>query len=154
MQNLKNERHKRILTLIDERAVDTQEEMLRLLRQDGFHVTQATVSRDLKELDLTKILNKDGVYCYAVNPLQGHAKNARLNSAIVDSIIRVDYSMNNVVLKTYPGMAQAVASAVDAMSLQNVLGCVAGDDTIIIVTRDEASSQEVVEVLREGTKNR
>jgi transcriptional regulator of arginine metabolism len=152
MQTLKNERHKRILALIEERPVDTQEEMLRLLRQDGFHVTQATVSRDLRELDLTKILSKDGIYCYAVNPLQGHAKNARLNSAIVDSITRMDYSMNNVVLKTYPGMAQAVASAVDGMSLPNVLGCVAGDDTIILVTRDEATSAEVVQILREGMK--
>jgi transcriptional regulator of arginine metabolism len=103
-------------------------------------------------LDLTKILSKDGIYCYAVNPLQGHAKNARLNSAIVDSITRMEYSMNNVVLKTYPGMAQAVASAVDGMSLPNVLGCVAGDDTIILVTRDEATSAEVVQILREGMK--
>ena len=78
--------------------------------------------------------------------------NGRLKGAMADSIVHVDYSMNNVVIKTYPGMAQAVAFAVDSMNMHGILGCVAGDDTIILVTRDTQSSAEISEKIRELMK--
>ena len=149
---MKNERQNRILELVAAHEIETQDEMLELLRKDGYAVTQATVSRDLKELMLSKALTARGTYRYCVNPARSHTGNVRLNNAMVDSIIHVDYSMNNVVLKTYPGLAQAVASSVDAMNMHQVLGCVAGDDTIIIVTRDEESSAQISEKIRELMK--
>ncbi|MBR2353232.1 MAG: arginine repressor [Clostridia bacterium] len=149
---MKTERQNRILELVAEHEIETQEEMLALLRADGYAVTQATVSRDLKELMLTKTLTARGTYRYSVNPTRTHTGNARLNNAMVDSIIHVDYSMNNVVIKTFPGLAQAVASAIDAMNMHQVLGSVAGDDTIIIVTRDEESSVAISETVRELIK--
>ena len=149
---MKTERQNRILELVAEHEIETQEEMLELLHADGYAVTQATVSRDLKELMLSKALTARGTYRYCVAPTRTHPGNVRLNNAMVDSIIHVDYSMNNVVLKTYPGLAQAVASSVDAMNMHQILGCVAGDDTIIIVTRDEKSSAVISETIRELMK--
>lgn len=145
---MKNERQKRILELIAEHEIETQEEMLDFLRNEGFSVTQATVSRDLKELMLTKTLTPSGSYRYCVNVSGKHKGTVRLNNAMADSILHVNYSLNNVVLKTYPGLAQAVASSVDAMNMSNVLGCVAGDDTIIIVTQNEESSAKISESIR------
>ena len=122
------------------------------LRADGYMVTQATVSRDLKELKLTKALTARGTYRYCLSAGRSHTGNGRLNNAMADSILHVDYSMNNVVIKTYPGLAQAVASAVDSLNMHNILGCVAGDDTIILVTRDTESSEEISRKIRELMK--
>ena len=149
---MKSERQNRILELVSKYEIETQEEMMERLRSEGYMVTQATVSRDLKELKLTKALTARGNYRYCVNPGRNHTGNVKLNNAMVDSIVFVDYSMNNVVIKTYPGLAQAVASAVDALNMHSILGCVAGDDTIIIVTRDEEGSAEISEKIRELMK--
>ena len=137
---MKSQRHARILELVSKYEIETQEDMMTRLLEDGFKVTQATVSRDLKELKLTKTLTARGTYRYAVNTARQHTGSVKLNNAMVDSIIQVDYSLNNVVIKTYPGLANAVASGVDALNMHSILGCVAGDDTIIIITRDEESS--------------
>ena len=124
------------------------------LRDEGFAVTQATVSRDLRELQLTKSLTARGTYRYSVNSTKNHMRNnAKLSSAMVDSVTNVDYSMNNVVIKTYPGMAQAVASGIDAMNMQDILGSVAGDDTIIIITKNEESSALIRERILDIMKN-
>ncbi len=149
---MKNERQNRILELVAKYEIETQEEMMERLRADGYMVTQATVSRDLKELKLTKALTARGTYRYCLSTGRTHTGNMRLNNAMADSILHVDYSMNNVVIKTYPGLAQAVASAVDALNMHNILGCVAGDDTIILVTRDEESSEEISRKIRELMK--
>ncbi len=149
---MKSQRHARILELISKYEIETQEEMMAFLQNEGFRVTQATVSRDLKELKLTKTLTARGTYRYSVNTARYSTGSVKLNNAMVDSITHVDYSFNNVVVKTYPGMAQAVASAVDALNMHSVLGCVAGDDTIIIVTRDEASSKDISQKITELMK--
>ena len=133
---MKSERQTRILELIEKYEIETQEEMINRLRSEGYMVTQATVSRDLKELKLTKTLTSRGTYCYSVSSRAVRAGNVNLNTAMAESITGVDYSCNNVVVKTYPGLAQAVASSVDAMNMSGILGCVAGDDTIIIVTKN------------------
>ena len=149
---MKSERQNRILELITKYEIDTQEDMMERLRAEGYVVTQATVSRDMKELKLTKALTARGNYRYCANTGRSGGGNVKLNSLMVDSITTVDYSMNNVVIKTYPGMAQAVASAVDALNMHSILGCVAGDDTIILVTRGEDSSAQLSEKIRELMK--
>ena len=151
---MKSERQARILELITQFEIETQDEMMNRLRDEGFAVTQATVSRDLRELQLTKSLTARGTYRYSVNSTKNHMRNnAKLSSAMVDSVTNVDYSMNNVVIKTYPGMAQAVASGIDAMNMQDILGSVAGDDTIIIITKNEESSALIRERILDIMKN-
>ena len=149
---MKSQRQQRILELISRYEIETQEDMMSRLLTEGFKVTQATVSRDLKELKLTKTLTARGTYRYAVNTARQHTGSVKLNNAMVDSIIQVDYSLNNVVIKTYPGLANAVASGVDALNMHSILGCVAGDDTIIIITRDEESSAELSQTLTDLMK--
>ncbi len=149
---MKNERQSRILELVSQYEIETQEDMMERLRAEGYMVTQATVSRDLKELKLTKSLTAGGTYRYSVATGRSQTGNGRLKGAMADSIVHVDYSMNNVVIKTYPGMAQAVAFAVDSMNMHGILGCVAGDDTIILVTKDTQSSAEISEKIRELMK--
>ena len=151
---MKSERQARILELITQFEIETQDDMMNRLREEGFAVTQATVSRDLRELQLTKSLTSRGTYRYSVNSTKNHMRNnAKLSSAMVDSVTNVDYSMNNVVIKTYPGMAQAVASGIDAMNMQDILGSVAGDDTIIIITKNEESSALIRERILDIMKN-
>lgn len=140
---MKSQRHARILELVSKYEIETQEDMMSRLQSEGFKVTQATVSRDLKELKLTKTLTARGTYRYSVNHGRQHAGSGKLNSAMVDSITQVDYSLNLVVIKTYPGLAQAVASAVDALNMHSILGSVAGDDTIIVVTRSVEDAKEI-----------
>ena len=151
---MKSKRQERILELISKYEIDTQDEMMSRLRADGFKVTQATVSRDMKDLKLTKALTARGTYRYCAGNgrIATPNLNVKFNSAMVDSITHVDYSMNNVVVKTYPGMAQAVASGIDALNIHSVLGCVGGDDTIIIVTRDEDSSEVISKKIMELMK--
>ena len=149
---MKSKRQERILELIQKHEIETQDDMMNRLREEGFTVTQATVSRDLKELKLTKTLTSRGTYRYS-QPSRHHiASNAKLSRAMVDSITHVDYSLNTVVLKTYPGMAQAIASGVDSLQHKTILGCVAGDDTIIVVTETEAGAEELCWQLRELMK--
>ena len=146
---MKSQRQNRILELVSKYEIETQEDMMSRLQSEGFKVTQATVSRDLRELKLTKTLTARGTYRYSVNSGRAHAGNVRLNNAMVDSIVQVEYSFNNVVVKTYPGLAAAVASAIDAMNMSNILGCVAGDDTIITVARDVELAIESIYKLRD-----
>ena len=152
---MKSERQQRIRELIVEFDIETQDEMMNRLREEGFAVTQATVSRDMREMKLTKVLDASGRYRYANAPERHHSTgNAHLSDTMIASITGVDYSMNNVVIKTYPGMAQAVASGLDAMNMNEVIGCVAGDDTIIVVTRDMAGAATVSERIEDMVAQR
>ena len=149
---MKNERQARILEMVSRYDVQTQDEITERLVAEGFKVTQATVSRDLKDLKLTKTMTPSGKYRYSAARGHEHVGMVRLNNAMLESIVSVNYSMNNVVLKTFPGLAQAVASSVDQLNLESILGCVAGDDTIIIVTLDEESSREISYKIKEMMK--
>ncbi len=146
---MKNERQTRILELVKQYDLNTQEDITELLKAEGFKVTQATVSRDLKELKLTKSMSSAGRYRYV--PHRGHDQMGmiKLNTTMLGSIVDVRFSMNTVVIKTYPGLAQAVASGVDTMNMDSILGCVAGDDTIIVVTTDGESAQDLGDKLKE-----
>jgi len=124
-----------IIDIISNRRISTQEELCQILKDSGYDVTQATVSRDVKELQLIKIPDSQGYY-YALpdnSPiLNSHERMRRL---FKDSVTSIDYSENIVVIKTLPGAAQSIASLIDAAELENVLGTVAGDDTIFIVVK-------------------
>ena len=145
---MKSDRQNAMLELISRQEIETQEEMITKLRELGYEVTQATVSRDIRDLKLTKTLTARGTYRYVRNNAHHHANAVKLNNAVSDSITSIDYSANIVVLKTYPGLAMAVASGIDAMNIPNVLGCIGGDDTIMIVTRGEEASSEICEMIR------
>lgn len=135
---MKLSRHSKILDLISKYNIDTQEELARRLSEDGYNVTQATVSRDIKNLKLVKVLDDKGVYKYAQSGSKDTtASDKNLNSILVNSVVKVDSALNIVVIKTHSGMAQAVGYVIDSLGLDEILGCVAGDDTILCVTRTE-----------------
>ena len=146
---MRNQRHDAIISLISEKNIETQQELTSYLSSVGFDVTQATVSRDIKELRLIKKLNKDGRYVYAtsaVNEVPGITDE--MSIILSKSIVGVDYALNTVVIKTLAGMAQGAASVLDAMHLSECLGTIAGDDTIFVVTRSEDASEKFCKKLK------
>lgn len=150
---MKSERQNAIIDLITRYEIETQEDMINRLRQAGYDATQATVSRDIRELKLTKVLTAHGTYRYVKNHTRHHSHNIKFNNAVVDSIISVDYAENIIILKTYPGLGMAVASGVDALNIPKILGCIGGDDTIMIVARDKESAGEISEKIKELMKS-
>ncbi|WP_085833380.1 arginine repressor [Clostridium merdae] len=145
---MKTRRHTKILELISEYQVDTQEELLRRLKDAGFDVTQATVSRDIKELRLVKILSADGKYRYANNQEPSRDISGIFYSLFEDSAIEVDNAMNLVVIKCLTGMANAVCAALDGLRWEKVVGTVAGDDTLLVITKTPETALELKEDLK------
>ena len=127
---MKTERHARIIDLINMYEIDTQEELADYLQKDGFSVTQATISRDIKELGVIKITLPNRATKYCVLDRTGDTAPGRLLAVFSNSIISVNQAMNIIVIKTLPGMANAAASALDSMHLEECVGTIAGDDTI------------------------
>ena len=146
---MRNERHEAILSLIKTNNIETQQDLTNLLSSVGFDVTQATVSRDIKELRLVKKLNNDGRYIYVSNTT-GDTDGISDEMAIIlaKSVISTDYALNTVVIKTLSGMAQGAASVLDAMHFPECLGTIAGDDTIFVVTRSEEASCKLCKKLK------
>lgn len=146
---MKRLRQQKILQIIKDRAVTSQRDLVAALAEAGFKVTQATVSRDIRELGLVKV-PVDGVLKYVAPSSQG--KNARLESRlrrlIRDAVVGVETSENLVVVKTFPGAAQGVASAIDQVEWPGVVGTVAGDDTFLIVVKPRSRAAEVRNRLR------
>lgn len=145
---MKSNRQKKILEIVNRFHVETQDDLIDRLMTEGFMVTQATVSRDIRELQLTKVLTNRGTYRYIAPKREDMAVGIKFNAALVDSIISVEYALNMVVIKTYPGLAQAVAAGVDNLTIAEVLGCVAGDDTIMVCTKNEDSAKSISERIR------
>ena len=147
---MKKGRQERILELITKYEVETQDDLMDMLRIDGYKVTQATISRDIRDLDLVKVTTPDGAYKYVVSHVSnGGASNvSTMKNPIVHSVISITCAQNLIVIKTNPGMAQAVGLFVDRMHDGDIIGCVAGDDTILIVTLDNGAAQVVSEKLR------
>ena len=150
---MKSDRQTRILELISQQNIETQEELTRILKDEGFKVTQATISRDLRDLKLAKELTAKGTYRYAAPTQRTHTSNVKIHNAMADSILSVKYSMNNVVIKTYPGLAGAVAASFDSLHIDTVLGCVAGDDTIIVITQSTEASADISAKIKELMKS-
>ncbi len=139
----KLERHQRILSLITHNNISTQTELTERLVAAGFDVTQATVSRDLQELRIVKSVGEGGVYRYEAPKEEAKSNDDRHEAVLRQCLLNVDYAMNIVVLKTLTGAAQAVAYALDMYVMEEVLGTIAGDDTIMMVVRSEASARSV-----------
>ena len=131
---MKTKRHRKILEIIKENIVGTQEELAEMLKQDGFQVTQATVSRDIKELALIKIAYGEDQYRYSL-PTEVTVSEARLRFMLKEFVLNYAASNNILVVRTAPGNANAVASALDNAQWAEILGSVAGDDTILVVAR-------------------
>lgn len=134
---MKSQRQAKILEIISNKNVETQEQLLAELQDAGFRGTQATISRDIKELRIVKELTSLGTYRYATssNELSG-TFSARLNTIFRECVVSFDYAQNLIVIRTLPGLANAAASAIDAMNMSTVVGSLAGDDTVMIVMRD------------------
>lgn len=146
---MKVRRQRKILEIIRSRPIETQEELVLALRQEGFDVTQATVSRDIKELGLVK-LPRENAFCYSAPDERAVARRAeRLRHVFRHSVVGVDYSENLVLVKTLPGEAQGVAAAIDRAGWPEVLGTVAGDDTILVVVKPKEVTGSVCQRFRE-----
>lgn len=134
---MKSQRQAKILEIISNKNIETQEQLLAELQAEGFRGTQATISRDIKELRIVKELTSLGAYRYTVSSNDlGSSFSARLNTIFRECVISVDYAQNMIVVRTLPGLASAAGSAIDAMNLNTIVGTLAGDDTVMIVMRD------------------
>ena len=142
---MKTTRHNKILELINKYPITTQEELIDYLRADGYDVTQSTVSRDIKQLRLTKTLLADGKYRYQASPSAEKGAKNNFHTICSSSVISVETAMNIVVVKTFSGMAQAACAALDMMSFDVIVGTLAGDDTIMVVCKDIEAAQKCTE---------
>ncbi len=151
---MKKARHKKILSLINEYNIDRQEVLLEYLNNEGFKVTQATVSRDIKELNLVKIVSSNGEYKYAQNTIVQDTKATftRFDYIFSESIKSVDYAMNTVVIKCHTAMAQAACEMFDSLYWDGVVGTLAGENTIFIIVRNEEKARALCEKLKQYIK--
>ncbi len=142
---MKKKRHEKIIDLITQYEVETQEELVDRLRADGYEVTQATVSRDIRELKLSKISNGRGRQKY----VSFHEEEAHLGDkyarVLKEGYVSMELAQNLLVLKTVSGMAMAVAAAVDAMKIEEIVGCIAGDNTVMMAMRSVQDARVVME---------
>ena len=135
---MKSQRQAKILEIISTTNVETQEQLLAALQAEGFRGTQATISRDIKELRIVKELTSLGTYRYTTSASEVTGSfSARLNTIFRECVIGFDYAQNIIVIRTLPGLASAAGSAIDAMNLSIVVGSLAGDDTVMVVMRDD-----------------
>ena len=141
---MKARRQAEILSIIQDNDIETQDQLLEKLREKGMKSTQATISRDIKELHLVKELTSRGAYKYAVSQKNTSLNVAgRLNTIFRESVTSFDFAQNIVVLKTMPGLASAACSAIDGMHLPNMVGSLAGDDTSILIMRTTRDAEEL-----------
>ncbi len=140
---MKGKRHLKIREIIANKEIDTQDELVDELRNAGFNVTQATVSRDIKELHLVKVPLENGKYKYSLpadqrfNPLQ------KLKRTLSDSFIGIDYTENLIVMKTLPGNANAIGALIDNLQWDTIMGSICGDDTCLIICRTKEGAKEI-----------
>jgi transcriptional regulator of arginine metabolism len=155
----KSDRLKAILEIIYTKAIETQDDLVNVLKSQGFNATQATVSRDVKELKLAKTILSDGRYAYTADPFtsQPHPSgkvSEQFFNLLNSGFKSVEFASNIVIVKTTAGMASPFALAIDQMKWPEVLGTVAGDDTILIVTRSLGSSAELAKRLKKLKQNK
>ena len=150
---MKNDRQSRILEIIEREPIDTQEQLQQRLQEEGITCTQATISRDIKQLHLIKEPSGQGKYRYAVSVQRNRLNVAdKLRTIFRESIVSVDYAQNIVVIKTMAGLANAAAAALDSMSIPYMVGSLAGDDTALLVMRDTESARSFCDEIHEMLK--
>ena len=150
---MKNDRQSKILEIIEREPIDTQEQLQQRLQEQGITCTQATISRDIKQLHLIKEPMGQGKYRYAVYVQRNRLNVAdKLRTIFRESIVSVDYAQNIVVIKTMAGLANAAAAALDSMSIPYMVGSLAGDDTAMLVMRDTDSARSFCDEIHEMLK--
>lgn len=141
---MKISRHAKILEIINNKEIETQEELVEELRKIGMDVTQATISRDIKELKLVKVLTKDGKYKYASMSQSDNYLTEKLVNIFSQAVLSIDYVNNMIVVKTLSGSASAAAEAIDTLKLDGIVGTIAGDNTIFVLARSNEKAEEIV----------
>ena len=141
---MKKRRQAEILSIINEQSIENQEMLIKALAQRGYKVTQATVSRDINELNIEKNINADGINCYS----QESRSIKKFDTIFQQAIISVDYAMNIVCMKCHSGLANAACATFDIMNPEYVVGTIAGDDTVFILVRTEADAKALCEKLK------
>lgn len=147
----KNYRQEKILSIIEEFDIGTQEELLDKLNECGFNVTQATVSRDIKALNLIKIQDNTGRYKYASVKKDGDSAE-KYDAILSHSVISIDFAGNITVVKCYPGMANAACASIDALHFEKSIGSIAGDDTIFILNKTPEAAEELAQTIKKSIK--
>lgn len=145
---MKKKRHEMIVELVEKENIETQEELAERLREAGYGVTQATVSRDIRELKLSKIATAHGRQKYIVLQRDDVQISEKYTRVLRDGLLSMDRAQNILVIRTVSGMAMAVAAAIDALKLKEIVGCIAGDDTIFAAIRTEEDTINVMDKLR------
>lgn len=145
---MKLKRHSKIIELIEKHEVETQEELADRLNQEGFNVTQATVSRDIRELKLTKISGNDGKQRYVILKQPDALLSDKYIRILRNGFLSMDMAQNILVIKTVSGMAMAVAAAIDAIHFSEIVGCIAGDDTLMCAVRTVEDTAAVMDKIR------
>lgn len=146
---MKKKRQAVILELIKNNDIETQEELARMLSQEGFTTTQGTISRDIRELKLTKISGSNKKQKYAPLAVDNPQVSDKYKRVLSEGILSMDYAQNILVIKTVSGMAMACAAALDSISISGILGCIAGDDTIMCVVRESDMVDTVISSINE-----
>ena len=139
---MKKRRQEAILEIIEKYDLSTQDELLQKLKDSGFDATQATGSRDIKELRLVKTMGANGQYKYAVTKTESDELLSKFRSIFAQSVVSADYAGNTIVIRCYTGMAQAACAAFDSMHWEGLVGTLAGDDTVFCVMRDNEAAAE------------
>lgn len=152
---MKDKRQAKILEIVSQERVETQEQLLQILHEAGFSATQSTVSRDIKELGLVKSPIGDGRSAYQQLAGQaGFSLTDRMLRTLRNALLEIDYSGNFVILKTFTGAAQAAAAALDKLDYSEIMGTIAGDDTILVIVREADQAEAVTQRLRQLMDNR
>lgn len=145
---MKIARHAKIYEIIQHKNIETQEELAEQLKNTGFDVTQATVSRDIKELKLIKVLGDAGRYKYATNVTRDNFQSNKLVKIFSQTVLNVEKVDKFIVIKTIAGSASAAAEAIDSLGFDGIAGTIAGDNTIFVLVRDELSAQQLLQKIK------
>ncbi|MFO6496169.1 MULTISPECIES: transcriptional regulator AhrC/ArgR [Bacillus] len=139
----KGQRHIKIREIITANEIETQDELVDILKKDGYNVTQATVSRDIKELHLVKVPTNNGSYKYSLPADQRFNPLSKLKRSLMDAFVKIDSASHMIVLKTMPGNAQAIGALMDNLDWEEIMGTICGDDTILIICRTQEDTEHV-----------
>ena len=146
---MKSSRHEKILEIINRQPIETQDELLEALSREGCKVTQATISRDIKDLRLVKTLGSDGRYRYTASQDNTVDIRSSFSHLLITSVLSIDRAQNIVVVKTLGGMANALCAALDSMGNHSIVGTLAGDDTIFIACRENDDASQLIAYLKQ-----
>lgn len=145
---MKRVRQRKIIEIVENNAIETQEDLADKLQEEGFFATQATISRDIRELKLSKVTNKEGKQRYIVLKHEENYLGDKYNRVLREGFISMDQAQNLLVIKTVSGMAMAVAAAIDGLKYPEIVGSIAGDDTIMVAVRSTAEAAGLLSKIR------